>query len=277
MNAPAPISKSAWLPVTPRGVAAFAAARTGRLLLVQFIVALIVAAASGWFLWVAWVPPIREAIKQLPSGSQIQGGSLEWPGRSPALLAEGHFLAFAVDLDHAGGNTSTAHVQVELGKHDWQVSSLLGVLDVPSLVNTAYPTQRIIALDRAEVEPWWGAREPFFILLAAAGLVVYLMISWALLAVIYSLPAWLVGFFANRAVDWRGSWRLAGAALMPGALLVAAAIVLYGGRAFDLVKLGFAFGMHFVVGWIYVFVSPLFLPRNPAVPPAEKNPFSSAK
>jgi len=275
MNAPAPTQKNAWLPITPRGVAAFAAAPTGRLLLVQFFFGLIAAAAFAWFLQVAWVPPIREAIKRLPAGAQIQGGVLEWPDTSPMLLAEGRFLAFAVDLDHAGVNASTAHVQVELGKRDWQVSSLFGVLDAPSLVHTTYPTNRVIALDRVEVEPWWGAREPFFIFLVAAGLVVYLMISWALLATIYSLPVWLVGFYANRTVDWRGSWRLAGAALMPGALMMAVAIVFYGLRTFDLVQLAFAFGMHLVTGWIYVLVSPLFLPRNPEVPPAEKNPFSS--
>ena len=275
MTAPIPTSKSAWLPITPRGVAAFAAARTGRLLLVQFFFALIVAAAFGWFLHVAWVPPIRAAIKQLPTGTRLQGGILEWPSNSPVLLAEGHFLAFAVGLDHAGGNGSTAQVQVEFGKRDWQLSSLLGVLDAPAWVNTTYPTNQMIALDRAELEPWWGAREPFVIVLAMAGVVVYLMISWALLAMIYSLAAWLVAFYANRAVDWRGSWRLAGAALMPGALMVAVAIVLYGLRAFDLLKFGLAFGMHLVVGWIYIFVSPLFLPRNPEVPPAEKNPFSS--
>jgi len=275
MNAPAPTPKSAWLPITPRGVAAFASARTGRLLLVQFSCALIAAAAFGWFLQVAWVPPVREAIKRLPDGTQIQGGVLAWPGDSPVLLAEGHFLAFAVDLDHAGVNTSTAHVQVELGKRDWQLSSLFGVLDAPSLVHTTYPTNRLFVLDRAEVEPWWGAREPFFIFLAATMLAIYLMSSWALLATIYSLPVWLVGFYANRALDWQGSWRLAGAALMPGALMMSVAIVLYGLRTFDLVQMAFAFGMHLVVGWIYVLVSPLFLPRNPEVPPAEKNPFSS--
>lgn len=273
MNAPVSTSRFAWLPVTPRGVAAFATASTGRLLLVQFFFALIAAAAFGWFLQVAWVPSIREAIKQLPAGTRIKSGVLEWPGNSPVLLAEGHFLAFAVDLEHAGEHVSTAQVQVEFGKRDWQVSALLGVLDLPSLVDTTYPTNRTLALDRAALEPWWGAREPFFIFWAAAGLVVYLMISWALLAVIYSVPSWLAGFFANRALDWRGSWRLAGAALMPGALLLSVALVLYGLRAFDLVKLGFAFGMHLVVGWLYVCVSPFFLPRNPAVPVAEKNPF----
>ena len=274
MNYSVLIPKSAWLPLTPRGVAAFASARFGRLLAVQFIVALLAAGAFGWFLHSAWAPTFRKAIDHLPDGAKIQDGLLEWPEGSPMLLAEGTFLAFAVDLDHAGSIASTAHLQVEFGRRDWQVRSLLGVLDVPSLLDTSYPQKKVITLTQSEAGPWWGAREPFLILLAMAGLVIYLMVSWPLLATLYTVPVWLAGFFSNRQISWGGSWRLAGAALMPGALLLSVSVVLYGLRVFDLVKLGFAFGMHLVVGVIYVFASPLFLPRNADVPPPAKNPFS---
>jgi len=47
--------------------------------------------------------------------------------------------------------------------------------------------------------------------------------------------------------------------------------VFYDLGGFDLVQLCFAFGMHLVIGWIYLFVSPLFL--NRALPAAKKNPF----
>ena len=40
---------------------------------------------------------------------------------------------------------------------------------------------------------------------------------------------------------------------------------------FDLVQLCFAFGMHLVIGWIYLFVSPMFL--NRVLPADKKNPF----
>jgi hypothetical protein len=273
MNSSVLIPKSAWLPLTPRGVAAFAPARFGRLLAVQFIVALIAAGAFGWFLHSAWAPAFREAISHLPDGAKIQNGSLEWPEPSPVLLAEGTFLAFAVDLDHTGAIASTAHLQVEFGKRDWQVRSLLGVLDVPSLLDTSYPKSRVILLEQSEAGPWWGAREPFLILLAMAGLVIYLMISWPLLATLYTVPVWLVGFFSNRQIGWAGSWRLAGAALMPGALLLTVSMVLYGLRMFDLVKFAFAFGMHLLIGVIYIFASPLFLPRLADVPKETKNPF----
>src|SRR5687767_9056439 len=54
-DSPAPLTTeallpAAWQPITFRGVAAFAGAKLGRLLLVQLIVALLTAGAVGWFL-----------------------------------------------------------------------------------------------------------------------------------------------------------------------------------------------------------------------------------
>jgi hypothetical protein len=99
------------------------------------------------------------------------------------------------------------------------------------------------------------------------------MLAWQILAAIYVLPAWLVGFFANRDLSFRGSWRLAGAALMPGALLSAAGILCYDLGLFDLVRLAFVAGAHIVLGWIYLLISPLFLPRQSAIAASRRNPF----
>ena len=101
------------------------------------------------------------------------------------------------------------------------------------------------------------------------------MLVWAVLASICFLPVWLLCFFANRDLNFRASWKLAGAALMPGALLLSFALVLYELGVFDLVQLCFAFGMHLVIGWIYLFVSPLFL--NRAFSAEKQNPFLPAK
>jgi hypothetical protein len=98
------------------------------------------------------------------------------------------------------------------------------------------------------------------------------MLGWAVMATVYFFPVWLVCFFANRDLNFRQSWRLAGAALMPGALLLTAAIAIYALGALDLIQMSFAFGAHLVLGWIYLFISVLFLQR---VSPSEKqNPFS---
>ena len=87
MSAPAE-STSRWEPFTPRGVAAFAARGFGRLLLVQFIVALLAAGAVVWFVDNIGFPAVTAAIQKLPPAGEIRSGKLDWPGRSPELLAD---------------------------------------------------------------------------------------------------------------------------------------------------------------------------------------------
>ncbi len=260
-------SPTAWEPLTPRGVAAFAHARLGRLLVVQFIVAVLAAIAVDCFLDLGCFPTITAAIKQLPDQGDIRTSQLKWHGESPALLAEGGFLAFDVDLEHTGQIHSPAQVQIEFGRETVRVFSLLGYRE------WNYPPGWIVAFNRTDLEPLWDAWKPDILAIATGAIIVGLMLSWAVLATVYFFPVWLVCFFADRDLNFRQCWRLAGAALMPGALLLAAAIAFYGLGALDLIQMSFAFGAHLVLGWIYLFISPLFLQR---VSPSEKrNPFSN--
>ena len=256
----------AWQPLTPGGVAAFASARLGRLLLVQFIFALLAAPAVVWFLYTAWFPVITEAISQLPPAGQLRSSTLDWRGPSPEVLAANHFLALVVDLRHEGHARSPAHLAIEFGQRDVKVFSLLGFLALP------YPQHYRIAFNRVELTPWWGAWSPAILALAAGSLVLALMLSWAALASLYSLPVWLVGLYGNRNLNLRASWRLAGAALMPGALLMSATICFYGLHALDLVHVLGAATLHLVLGWAYLLLSPFWCPRHPAAAP-RANPF----
>jgi len=249
-------------------VAAFARATSGRLFLAQFLVALLVAATVVWFLADAWFPTVRQAITHLPDKGEIRAGKLDWHGDSPRLLAEGSFLAFSVDLALSGEIRSPAHVQVELGKEAFSVHSFLGHLEVN------YPVGWRVAFNREELAPWWGAWQPPLLGLAALGVVAGLMISWCVLATVYAFPVWLLVLFVNRDLKPRECWRLAGAALMPGGLLMAAGILCYDFGVVDLVGLGFILAGHFVLGWIYLFVGPLFLPRSVAAKANGKNPFT---
>jgi len=255
----------AWEPLTPRGVATFAHARPGRLLLVQFIVAALAAIAVVCFLDMDCFPTATAAIKQLPDQGEISAGRLDWHGSWPRLIAEGNFLAFDVDLDHSGLIRSPAQVQIEFGRDSVRVFSLFGYADF------RYPPDQPLYFDRTDLEPRWNAWKPDILGIAAGAVVVGLMLAWAILATIYFLPAWLICFFTDRDLNFRQCWRLAGAALMPGALLLTGAIAFYALGVLDLIQMSFAFGAHFVLGWIYLFISPLFLHR---VSPVEKrNPF----
>jgi len=265
-------STRAWEPLTPRGVAAFAGAGLGRLLLVQGIVALLAAGVVVWFVDNGCFPTMGTAIRKLPAAGEIRSGRLDWPGYSPELLADGRFLAFGVDLDHAGQirSTATADVQIEFGRETVRVFSLLGYLEWP------YPRDYVIAFNRNELEPLWGAWAMEFLLAVGAATVICLLLSWWLLATLYFLPVWLLGLFTNRDLNFRQSWRLAGAALMPGALLISAAILLYGIGFLSLVSFLFAFGAHFLIGWIYLFLSLLFVPHAPTTT-TRGNPFRPSR
>jgi hypothetical protein len=181
------------------------------------------------------------------------------------MLAENRHLAIGVDLDHGGQLRSPADFQFELGRDSVVIFSLFGEAEV------GYPPGYIIATNHGDARPAWGAWAPNFLGLAAIAVFFGLLLMWAGLATVYCLPVWLMCFFVNRDLTFRASWKLAGAALMPGATLVSVALVLYGLGVFDLVQLCFAFGMHVILGWIYLFVSPMFLHR--AQPAEKKNPF----
>lgn len=259
-------STGAWEVFTPRGVAAFARARLRRLLLVQLIVALLAAAAIVWVIYNGCFPAVAGAIQKLPAAGEIRSGRLDWRGPSPQPLAEGRLLALDVDLDHSGQIGSTADVQIEFGRETVRVFSLFGYRDWD------YPRNYVIAFNRNELEPRWGAWAAELLLLAEAAAMIGLLLSWSLLATLYFLPAWMLGFFTNRDLNSRQSWRLAGAALMPGALWMTAAVLFYGIGFLNLVSLGFTFGAHILIGWIYLLVSLLFVPRAP-VTAGQGNPF----
>ena len=82
------------------------------------------------------------------------------------------------------------------------------------------------------------------------------------------------GWFADRNLSWVGAWRLASAALMPGALLMAAAVFSYAWHTIDLLGLSFFFTAHLIIGWVYlvggVCAAPRLFPRN-----TKQNPFAS--
>ncbi|KAB2648096.1 MAG: hypothetical protein DVB33_08030 [Verrucomicrobia bacterium] len=265
----API-QTAWQPVTPQGVAAFAHSPWRRLLLVQFIVALLVGGAIAWFIQIEYYPTITSAIQGLPSNGEIAAGKLAWNGESPAVLAAGKFLALTVDMDHAGQKRTVADVQFEFGRTNVFIHSLLGYAVFE------YPSDWAFATNRTALEPLWGAWRPPLLALIVLSVAAALMVSWYLLATLYAAPIWLLGFYLNRDLNWLRSWRLCGAALLPGAILMLFAISFYALGLMDLVQFGFVYASHLVIGWVYLLAA-IFFVRRVGETSAPKNPFKSSK
>jgi hypothetical protein len=212
---------------------------------------------------------VRRAIENLPEQGEMKSGKLNWAGNSPLLLAEGHFLALDVDTNHTGALRSPAQIQVEFGRDDIFFYSLAGYREWP------YPVEWNFGFNRAALKPWWGAWEPPIQWLAFAGMMLWCLLSWWGLATIYFLPVWLSGFFANRDLKLRQSWKLAGAALIPGALLLIIAMVFYGFGALDVVQFSAAVVAHIVVGWVYLVWAVWVLPKQIANAAPKENPFAT--
>jgi hypothetical protein len=260
---------AAWQPLTFGGVAAFASARLGRLLLIGFIAAAVFGAAFVWFLQRDYCPVVLEAIQKMPDNARVSGGKLQ--GVTNSLISESKLLAIAVTPETATDIGQGADVQFQLRQTDFCVVSIFR----PDWgLDFDFDRGSSLNLSRAALEPWWGAWQP--VLLAGAGLAaaIALLASWVVLAALYMAPAKFAAWFADRNLSWMGAGRLCFAAMTPGALVMTFAVFLYGLQAVDLVHLSVFWAVHLVIGWVYVGGGVWSLPRLfPRV--TEKNPFAA--
>ena len=183
---------------------------------------MLVAGTVLWVLNARWFPVVSAAVEHLPETGAIHAGRLECGGEPVQPLAESRFIAFAIDLEHAGQARSPSQIQIEFGQSNLRIYSVFGLAEI------RYPVSLAVPFNFQELKPWWGAWAPVVLAIAALGTILALLLSWKVLATVYCLPVWLLGFILNRDLTWRGSWLLSGAALMPGALVMAAAIAGYG-------------------------------------------------
>lgn len=265
--APGPDLPVAWQPFTPRGVAAFSQATFNRLFLIQLVTALIAAGTVVWFLSSAWVPLIRMAIQALPETGAIENQHLQTPLTGLVPLAASRHLGLVVNVGGVEATDSGADVRVEFHERHAHVCSLLGCLTLD------YPRGWVIYFNRPELQPTWDAWQPVLLGLAAIGTVGGLLIAWFILATLYFFWVWLAAYFLDRDVSLGGSWRLAAAALLPGAFLMTAAIACYGAGWVDLVRLLLAAAIHLIVPWVFMAAAVHALPW--ATDQTVSNPFDT--
>lgn len=262
----------AWQPITPAGVAAFAGAGIGRLLLLQFIVAGLVAGSVLWFVTVNWFPIIVEAIARLPDQGLIQNQQLSTPLPSSQPLGENRFLAIVIDAAGVGTPSVAADLRVEFHRRNVAFCSVFGCL------NFDYPRDSTIQFNRPELQSRWGAWRSMILWFGGLGVILWLFLSWFFLATIYGPFVRIYAFFKDRRLTLSGSWKLCAAALLPAALFAGAMILLYGLGSVDLLRFLLLWSFHMVAAWGYLFVSPLRLASTrDALPKAAANPFGDDK
>lgn len=263
----------AWAqPLTFGGVAQCGLARAGVLAGYQLTAAALAAAAICVFFELAWVPVLERAIASLPRTGAIENGRLVWTERTPVRTTGSSFLWIGVDPAGVAEAGEGADLQIEAGQTALRIRSIFGYLSVPYLKGYR------IALNRTELEPWWGAWHPAVVGGLAGTVVIGLFVAWAVLAFVYAWPVWLIAFYADRRLSWAGAWKIGAACLIPGALFLSLAVVGYTLHRMNLVQLLAAALLHFMIGWVYVLFAPFGLPerRSDSVNKQHKgNPFGS--
>ena len=253
-NPPSQASYSAWQPLTFAGVAGLAMARPWRFRLLRFLMAVFSAVCLVWFANGTVFQAVRDAIQHLPGAGGIQEGKLEWPGPPVLILAQGTVVTIVVDEAFSGDAGQVTDWQVVLGKTEVRFYSVFGYLSLP------YRPAWSLPLGRDALEPWWGAWEPILQAGLAGCALVFFLVVWGAIGLAYGGLLRVYAYFLDRKTSFAICWRAGQASLFSGALLLDAALLLYGQGRLDLIGLAFAFGLHLVVPWVYLLAVPWLFP-----------------
>jgi hypothetical protein len=183
------------------------------------------------------------------------------------VWAQHPMVTVIVDLDFAGTAGQVTDWQIELSRRSWRFRWVFGYADFP------YRPEWNVPLNREDLGPWWGAWEPAVLAGIAAGTLILLLLVWCVLGAFYGLFMRGYGYFLDRNAGLMACWRAGQASLWTGALILDAALVLYGLKQLDFIGIVFAFGLHVIIAWFYVVAAPLYFPLlTPARP---HNPFAA--
>lgn len=267
MSEQEPIQK-AWNPLTFRGAARFAPAKLPRLLLVELFFSFVVFVAVVWFVGKNYAPVIAKTTQKLPEMAHLEKGELT--GIDSRIETDEPFLSLVIDVDDFS-DTGTGDLQIGFGKTNVMVCSV----DSSSwgCLTFDYPSD-YLDVSRSSLQPWWGARQPFIIGGVGVLFVIGIFITLPLIAVVLMWVPKFFAYFADRKLTVRQAWNLAMAAQLPGLIVLAASVVLYGAQLMDLLGVGVFYILHILVDLVYLIGAVFFLPRIEGV--LTSNPFGGS-
>jgi hypothetical protein len=258
----------AWQPLTFGGVARYAFDWIGRLFVTALIVSIIVTATVLFTVRRAWVPVLERAIAAAPAGAEIRSGHFTAP--ETLRIEDSPYLSIRFDPNGNLTARSTSEIEITFEPTQLRLHTLLGSKLFP------YPPYWSLELNRAQLEPWWGAWKPAVFAYIAFGSVAQLFASWVALGILYSVPTRIAAAIARRQLTLWGAFKMSVAALMPGAIFLSIVIALYGLGQLRLVELAVSWALHFVFGWLFLVGAFLKLPKvgsaNPFQPPPQAEP-----
>jgi hypothetical protein len=260
-------------PFTFGGVARYASAGIGRVLLTALIFALPGAAVISRVAGHCWWPVITEAVESLPENARIQEGVLHGEEKDARLLAANQFLSLQLTASEKWQESAPVDFAVQLGKYQLMVSSLFG--DTALL----YPGNALIILNRGTVWPIWGAWKAPLLAGVFIGGLISLIFGWFVLALVYAPVVLFIGGIARRDLSFARAWKVAVAAQWPASLLMTFALALYSTGEIGLLFVLIMLGAHFIPSILNLLIAPFFLPKAAREKGGKekKNPFATEK
>jgi hypothetical protein len=255
--------KISGFPLTFPGVASFASTGWGRLFLWQAVVIAAITGSCMLLLGQHWAPVLDSAVSQLPEQGGLIEGRLQWPDARSGPLAGNQFLQIIIDPNGDQKHGQLADCQIELRSESWVVGSLLGYMEFPYSLQT-------FQFNRTKQIPWWGSRRPFLLIGISVSIGLTYGFICLLLGFVGILPSKAVAFFSDRQDGFGSLLRLSTAAWLPSGVLIAATGLCYALNLLPLMGFLIMIPIYCVTGWIYLFISPFFLPRTV---PSDRNPF----
>ena len=192
-----------------------------------------------------------------PKAGDFGVGRLSIAGSNSFQLASNSYFGIAWAEGSPAGVGQTADIQWIFLTNRTVISGLFGSLETP------YPTLPPFSFTRIDAIAAWGAWEGAVLL--GVGVVAWaaLVISWWVLATVYSLPYWACTRIAGAAISLLESWRVCAGALLTGALWMTMALISYSLgwiRVPVFLVLG---GLHFVIPWVVLLAAvPHLNPRE---------------
>jgi hypothetical protein len=186
----------------------------------------------------------------------------------PRVLAGNRHFEITLDAHGQRGLGSTADVSATLTIPALRICGVLGCYAMPY-----EPGYTFLLNQHALAAAWDAWRKP---VASVFGIILFLALfaSWWIVALLATPIIKLIVFFTDRQLTWGGSWRMANAALLLGALLVSVGVFLYGVEAIDVFRLALFYVLHLVCDVVMIVLSPFFLPKLTAAERA-KNPFAT--
>ncbi len=253
------------MPLTFPGVAAFSLRSSAWLFAVWSLLAATGAGAVVWFLSACWEPVLENTIQSAPAELGLASGTLSGLPETPNQH-QNRFLSLVLGSDPDTLENMTSDIQIRFTQDGMEWRSLFGAWAHP------YPPNLQLDLSPDTVLPWWRARRTLFFSAAFLVVAIGLILTWLSLATLYYFPLVIAAFFLDRTNAC--TWRLAGSALIPGAVIMTLAIVLYGIHLLNLLGLLLATALHFIAAWVFAFGAARNLPAAPQADPAG-NPFET--